>query len=346
MCAGFFAYGCQVDTKTGKGAASLIGKGVVNDPANKSLRFDMLTFGMKEFCSELMLRGAPLRLGDRQPVIGRYFANSCKTKVIDTIDKNTIVVQFGGHGYAWTAATGRLGFRSQGLLELAPDFIVREEAMYVYFRPVQVDTSDFELLMTERILAQVAAGVAGVSEKELGQAIMTAQLGRGFTAIRYDEDGHADFALGLVEPGDTPFRPYQVHSSPRHTAANGRTELFRGQQDFIGKILVEKGEALTLTLQVEGVNSIDFSLISEQNAQPYLKEYLKKPGAHRPQVVPSYQSSASAKAPTRAQVSLPAGYYYLVLDHSSAWGASTPDEKELPARIDYLIQTGIPDKVR
>jgi len=331
-----------VGAKAGRDAATIVGRGVVNNPSNKSLRFDMLKFGLNEFCNELMLRGAPLRLSDGQPVIGRYFGESCQAKSIDTLEKRTVIVQFGGRGYAWTAATGRLGFRARGLLELAPDFRVHKEAMYVYFRPVQVDTSDFELLMTERKLAQAAAALAGLTEKEVGKSIIDAQLGRGFTAIRYDVDGLTDFALGLVDEGDTPFRPFSVLASSRTTVANGRTEMFQGQQDYVGKIRVKKGEEVTLTLRVEGTDAVDFALVSAKTAEPHIKNYLRTPGTTKVKSVPTFLSTATAAAPTRARVKVPAGDYFLVLDHSSAWGSLTPDEGALPARVDYLIQTGAP----
>ncbi len=331
---------CQVSTKTGKDAAGLIGQGIVNNPSNKSLRFDMLKFGLGEFCRELLEHGAPLRLSDGQPVIGRYFGESCSAKSIDNVEKSTIIVQFGGQGYAWTAGTGRLGFRAQGLLELAPDFRIHDDAMYVFFRPVQVDTSDFELLMTEHPLAQAVADLVGIDEQALGKAIIQAQLGRGFTAIRYDADGHTDFALGLIDPGDRPFRPYTVLSSPRTTEANGRTELFAGQQDFVGRIHVGSGEKVMITLRLEGTDSIDFALLSEASATPHLRDYLSKPGSLRAKTVPSFLAKATSSVPTRAAIKVPEGSYYLVLDHSPAWGDNTPEANSLPARIDYLIQTG------
>jgi len=134
--------GCRVDAKTGKGAATIVGKGLVNDPKNTSLRFEMIEFGLHEFCHQLLATGTPLRLDDDQPVIGRFFADSCQAKSIDATAHNTIMAQFGGRGYAWTLGTGRLGFRASGLLELKPDFRVYDGAMYVYFRPAKVDTSD------------------------------------------------------------------------------------------------------------------------------------------------------------------------------------------------------------
>ncbi len=335
-----FCSACQVDAKTGKGAATIVGRGIVNSPSNKSLRFDMLKFGLREFCNELLHTGTPLRLADGQPVMGRFFGQSCQAKSIDNVETSSIFVQFGGRGYAWTAGTGRLGFRAQGLLELAPDFRIYKDAMYVYFRPIQVDTSDFELLMTERVFAQAATGIMGLSEEEVGQAIISAQLGRGFTAIRYDADGNTDFALGLVEEGQAPFRHFRVLSSPRLTTANGRTEFFAGQMDFLGKVHVEKDEEIVVTLHVEGTEQIDFLLLSEQSATPYLQTYLTKPGVERLGVIPTFQSVAYDRAPTRAQVKVPPGDYYLILDHSNAVGTTAPKPDALPARVDYLVQTG------
>lgn len=331
---------CQVDAKTGKGAASIVGRGVVNNPSNKSLRFDMLTFGLKQFCAELLHNGTPLRLNDGQPVMGRFFGETCDAKGISDQERSTIFVQFGGKGYAWTAGTGRLGFRAQGLLELAPDFRIYEHEMYVYFRPVQVDTSDFELLMTERPLAQAAAQIMNLSEEEIGRAIISAQLGRGFTAIRYDADGHSDFALGLVDPGHAPFRHFQVISSPRTTLANGRTEFFLGQMDFLGKLHVHDNEEIVVTLHVEGTKKIDFAILKEESAAPYLKGYLTQPGVAPLPVVPTFEAIVEHGQPTRAQVKVPPGDYYLVLDHSSALGTTNPDASALPARVDYLVQTG------
>ena len=340
---GLVCAGCQVDAKTGKDAASIIGRGVVNNPSNKSLRFDMLKFGLRQFCEELLHNGTPLRLADGQPVMGRFFGSHCEAKSIDNLEQSSIFVQFGGEGYAWTAGTGRMGFRAQGLLELAPDFRIYQDALYVYFRPIQVDTSDFELLMTEKVIAQAAAGIMGLNEKELGKAIISAQLGRGFTAIRYDADGNTDFALGLVDEGQAPFRHYRVLSSPRRTAASGRTEFFPGQMDFIGKIHVDEHQEIVVTLQVEGTEQIDFALLREESAEPYLQRYLTQPGTPRLSVVPSFVATAHEGTPTRAAVAVPKGHYYLVLDHSTAVGATAPEVSALPARVDYLVQTGSAD---
>lgn len=338
--AALLAVGCHVDTNTGKNAVGIVGAGIVNDPGNKSLRFDILRFGMDEFCRELLQSGAPLRLADDQPVIGRFFAEDCQAKTIDEVGRSTVLVQFGGKGFAWTVGTGRLGFRARGLLELAPDFRLADDALYVYFRPVHVDTSDFGLLMTERPLAQAMLDVAGVNEVEIGRTIIDAQLGRGFTVIRYDADGHTDFGLGLLAAGERPFRPFTVQSSPKRTVANGRTELFPEQQDYIGKVKLEGGQAITLTLDAEGARAVDVAIVPAGGTSPLIEHYVSQPGAPAlPAGVP-FLAEASAIAPFRSVVPLPAGDYYVVFDHSKAIGRTHPAADALPVRVDYLIQVG------
>src|SRR5688572_17032416 len=75
--------GCPKSETLGASAVTILGSGVVNNPSNKSLRFDILKFGLERFCFEMLRRGAPLKMADDQPVIGRFFAESCTSQVID-----------------------------------------------------------------------------------------------------------------------------------------------------------------------------------------------------------------------------------------------------------------------
>jgi hypothetical protein len=50
--------GCGNQESLGVSALSVVSAGVVNDPANKSLRFDLLKFGLERFCIEMQRRGA------------------------------------------------------------------------------------------------------------------------------------------------------------------------------------------------------------------------------------------------------------------------------------------------
>ena len=60
--------GCPSKEKVGSNAMAVLGPGVVNDPKNKSLRFDILQFGLERFCQEMTRRSVPLKLADDQPV--------------------------------------------------------------------------------------------------------------------------------------------------------------------------------------------------------------------------------------------------------------------------------------
>jgi hypothetical protein len=334
-----FASSCTMTARTSKDTVGIVGRGIVNSPTNKTLRFDIIRFALKQFCSELLLTGAPIRLSDDQPVIGRYYADSCEAKSLDEPGRSTVIAQFSGQGFAYNAATGRLGFRASGLIEVAPDFRIHESALYVYFRPVQVDTSGFSLLMTEKTLARAALEAAGINEADVGKQIINAQLGRGFTVVRYDADGHTDFALGLIAPGERPFRPFSVEASPRLTVANGRTELFPDQQDFIGKIRLERGEKLTMTLRLEGAPGVDVALLDAKTGAEVISAYVSQKGPQKLRGA-SFQAILGDGAKMRATADPGPGEYFLALDHSELVGAAQTSKNALPARVDYLLQVG------
>lgn len=331
---------CASREQLGGSAVGIVGQGVVNNPANRTLRFDILRFGLDQFCKEMMERGAPLKLHDDQPVMGRFFAEGCQSQVFDEAQRNTLVVQFSGRGYAWTNLTGRIGFRTRALVELSPDFRLHDDSMYVYFRAQKVDASDFELLLTEATATTAAARASGVDANRVGRAIVDGQLRRGFTVIRYDRDGHMDFELGLVPPGERPFRPYTVVSSPRRTIDNGRTEVYQEQQDYVGRFRVDdSGQALTLTMKLDGAAAVDVALLHVRNVNPMLERYLTSPGAAPLGAHPAFAAQLTSAAPLRAEIPLPEGEYFLLIDNSSAAGVTGPASASA-AKVDYLVQLG------
>src|SRR5258705_8676461 len=106
--------------------------GVINRTDNKSLRFALLKYGLESFCQEMTKRGAPLRLSDDQPSVGRFFPQRCDTRLIDEDVNKSFLVQFLGSGYAWTNITRRLGFDAAGVVEYDPDFMLDDATMYLY----------------------------------------------------------------------------------------------------------------------------------------------------------------------------------------------------------------------
>ena len=175
-------------------------------------------------------RGAPLKLRDGEPVLGRFFANGCNSQVIDDESRKSFIVQYSGSGYGWTNLTQRLAFESSGLVEYAPDFQLQNGAMYIYFRPVNVASA---LLPDPRrrvgTLAQTGIAVTGAANPDqLGRDIVDGELKRGFTVIRYGSNGETDFGMGVVAVGEKALpplpRPERRQGHPRRRPDRGALE--------------------------------------------------------------------------------------------------------------------------
>jgi len=334
--------GCASTEALGFGAITLLSEGVINDPSNKSLRFDILEFGLEQFCVEMNRRGAAVKLRDGEPVLGRFFAESCSTQIIDEEQRQSFIVQYSGLGYGYTNLTRRLGFQSSGLIEYAVDFQIQGEAMYIYFRPRNVGSTTFQVRLVEGALAQAGIAVTGVNPDQLGRNMLDSQLRRGFTVIRYSKRGETDFAMGLVPVGHRPFKPFQVVESEKQALDNDRTEVHQNQQDFVGGIHVPKdGQAITLTMTLDGAAAVDVFLVAKQNGDLMVTRYASAAGPVPMVGTPVASEVLSAGQPLKRTVPVPAGTYYLMLDHSPAAGPTTPPTVLLDdraARIDYLVQ--------
>jgi hypothetical protein len=90
--------------------------GVVNNPANLTLRRALFGFASGQICSEFLLRNIPLQLRDDDPATGRFFPTACAVRELET---GHLFLQFSGRGYAWTNVTGRLGFEASAAVEYA-----------------------------------------------------------------------------------------------------------------------------------------------------------------------------------------------------------------------------------
>src|SRR5689334_3860246 len=73
FCLSFLGASC------GPSALALM-PGVINDPHNLSLRRAMLAYGLGQACDEIRARSMPLRLGDGEPVSGRFFPTQCTSR--------------------------------------------------------------------------------------------------------------------------------------------------------------------------------------------------------------------------------------------------------------------------
>lgn len=319
--------------------------GVINRSDNKSLRFAMLKFGLDQFCTEMMARGAPLKLADTDPTIGRFFPQQCDARIVDDDTTKSFLVQFLGFGYGYTNVTKRIGFDSAGVVEYDPDFLLDGSTMYVYFRTKHIAGTSFKPLMIESGAANMALAMApgGFADK-FGQQVVASELSRGFTVVR-QSDGSVDFGLGIVEKGKTPFHPYQVKGTERLVLANERIEIHANQREFLGPFSVEtEGRALYLTVGIDGAPAVDVLIVPKDAGDPWLSGYVHQPGAAAPPFPPLMQDVVNANlGELRRVVPVAKGRYYLVVDNTATAGqvapASVPGD-DRAAMVNYVVELG------
>ncbi len=345
MGLGLGTSGCPKKESLGSASMSVLGAGVVNNPKNKSLRFDILKFGLERFCFEMTRRGAPLKLSDDQPVVGRFFAEGCNQTVLDDETRKSIVVQYTGKGYGWTNLTGRIGFTASGLVEYAPDFQLTDDgSMYIYFRPRKVDSTAFQTTMVESAFARGGMSLLKVNPDQIGRQIVDGQLQRGFTVIRYNDKGETDFGLGYVPKGRKPFKPFVVSSEDKVTLVNERTEVHTGQMDFIGGFeITDDDQALYITASIDGAPGVDAFLVPKFMGDQMIDQYTKKPGAAALPQQPLLDEALVAGQAWKRFVPAAKGVYYLVIDHSKEVGRTAPPAQagdDRAAKIDYVVQMG------
>jgi len=333
---------CASRESVGTSSVSILGAGVVNDPANKSLRFDLLKFGLDNFCKEMLAAGIPLKLSDDEPVMGRFQASACQSQILDEETRKSFVMQYAGSGYAANAQGGRVTFTTTGLVEYAADFLMHEGALYVYFRPRVVDATAFQTKLIESELAKSALSVLGVQPDAFGQRVVDAQLRRGFTVIRQDS-GETELGVGVIALGERPYHPFRVETEKR-VLLNERTEVHRGQQDFIGPLEVKgSDQALYLTVALDGAPGVDVLVLRESTGRLMLERYLTTPGPAALSEPALLDEPAARGQDWKRYVLLPEGRYYVVIDNSSAAGRTAPPAGPADgssARVDVLILGG------
>lgn len=339
----------QTGCKSGGIGLITLMPGVVNDPANRTLRREIIQFGNAQFCKEMQKRGIPIRMRDDEPVIGRFFASTCSYREIENGD---IFVQFAGMGYAWTKVSGRIGYEASGSVQYNPDFFVEKDALYAYFRPRNVQSTDFKTKMVEVTsgggLASLGLKMGEDMANRMGSQIINQEIGKGFTVIR-EENGSVDFGLGIVERGQRPFHPFQVKGSERATLANERSETHAEQRDFIGPLEIDDvGRALFLTMKLDGAPAADILILPKDTGDAWLLGYIGKAGAPALTTSVILGDTISSKGEYRRTVPLRKGMYYLVIDHSSNAGPTSPPPPTVglggvadqPATVSYVVQVG------
>ncbi|HMA93711.1 MAG TPA: hypothetical protein VKP30_13560 [Polyangiaceae bacterium] len=336
--------GCTKSETFGTKGVTFVGGGIINDPKNRTLRFDLLKYGLESFCTEMRKRGVALKLSDEHPVMGRFFAKECQTEIVDEDERKSLLLRFTGDGYAWTNITGRIGFSVISLVEYSTDFqLAPDQSLYVYFRPKNIQATTYSTRLVESIQAKGAMVLSRIDPDRIGRQILSAQLERGFTVIRQNERGETDYGMGVIPVGTKPFTPFQIVSK-KLTLANDRTELHAGQQDFVGGFEVtEDGQALTITANIDGAPAVDVLLLSASTGQQMLERYVSQPGPVTPTEPGRLDETILYGSQWQRTIALPPGAYLLLLDHSAAAGRSAPPQAgadDRAVKIDYAVQIG------
>jgi hypothetical protein len=320
--------------------------GVVNNPANRSLRREILAFGTGTICKELLKRSVPLKLRDDDPSIGRFFPRTCK---VETLENGDLYVQFAGFGYAWSNLTKRMSFSASAAIQYEQDFRLDGSTMYIYFKPAATTARKFELKMVEQqvmpapVTPLFPGGDAKTFMNQIGEGMLAREIGRGFTVIR-DSDGSASFGVGLLPVGERPVAPFERKNDARLLYVNESIEIHQGQRDYVGPIVVPDSDmALYLTMSVTGAPGIDLMVVPRQTGDPWLEAYTSTPQPG-PSPGPTILDEAVAQDPTgrltKRLVRVAKGSYYVVLDNTAAAGRSNPPQTALDDRA-ALVSLGI-----
>ncbi len=337
------AAACTPSESAGLAALALVDEGVLNDPGNKSLRFDLLRYGLAKFCREMQRRGAPIRIEPSQPITGRFFADGCRAQIVDQPGRQGVIVSYQGVGYGWTAMTGRLGFTTAGTAQYAVDFQMHDARLYVYFRPLQVSATSFQPRLVESAIARVGIALSGVDAAGVGQRMVSDQLQRGFTVVRHSTRGETEMSMGILAVGERPQRPFHVDEAAWAALANESTEIAPNQQDFVGGVHLDRPGPLRLTARLAGPAAVDLLLVPALAGRALVEQYTSAQGPVALKAPPLAQWTVRRGQPLAAVVPLGAGDYFLILDNSPAVGRAAPALGEFSAKIDYLLQLSSAD---
>ena len=165
------------------------------------------------------------------------------------------------------------------------------------------------------------------------------------SSIRRGSSGAMDFALGLVQPGELPFKPFEVKHTNKQILANERTEVHTGQQDYVGAFEVTGSkQALYLTVALDGAPNADVLVVPKPVGDALLDHYLQNAGGAALATPALLDDSATQGASLWQRfVNVDPGRYYIVIDNSAQLGKTAPDtslKDDAAAKVDYLLLVG------
>jgi hypothetical protein len=318
--------------------------GPINDPSNRTLRRNLMSFGLGQFCQQMTSRNAPLKLAPDAPVIGRFYPQHCIQRQLDNGD---LWVQFDGVGYAFTNLSRKVTFHSAATIQYNEDFKCADDnSIYAYFDTRTVSPPDFGITTIEQPVANLVQNWIAPFADNFGRQMVTGQLGQGFTVIQSD-DGSTDFDLGHLAIGKRPARPFSMHGGSRIMLESQRTQVYTGERDFIGPINVEdSGRAIYLTMQLDGAKAVDVFVIPKGEGDPSLQAYINYGPVGPLAYPPRFSEVVPYGVQYQRAVPVPAGMYYVVIDNTTTAGQVAPPPllafgvADPGAVVNYAIQIG------
>jgi hypothetical protein len=318
--------------------------GPINDPSNRTLRRNIMSFGLGQFCQQMTTRNAPLTLAPDPTVIGRFFPQHCVQQVLDNGD---LWVHFDGFGYAWTSLSRKVTFTSAATIQYNQDFKCADDnSIYAYFDTRKVSPPDFRVGQIEQPGANLVQGWIAPFADSFGQQMVAGQLGQGFTVIQ-NTDGSTDFSMGHLPLGQRPFHPYQARGNNRVTFESLRTTVHSNERDFIGPITVDgSGRAVYLQMHLDGVPQADVFLVPKSEGDASLQLYTQYGPAGPLAYPPRFSDVVQAGIEYQRAVPVPAGMYYVVIDNTPFAGQAAPAAPlfgvvgDTAAVVNYAIQIG------
>jgi hypothetical protein len=317
--------------------------GPINDPSNRTLRRNIMSYGLGQFCQQMLTRNAPLKLAADAPVIGRFYAQHCQQQILDNGD---LWVQFDGMGYAFTNLSRKVTFTNASTIRYDQDFRCADDnSIYAYFDPRGVSPPNFHVLQIEQPMANLMQNWIQPFADNFGNQMVAGQLAQGITVIQSD-DGTTDFDVGHLPLGRRPQHPFNIHGKDRVTVESLRTQVYANERDFIGPIVVEGGgRAIYMMMQLDGQQAVDVMLIPKAQGDAALQAYINF-GPVGPLPYPPMTSDVLQYGMQyQRAVPVPAGMYYVVIDNTGTAGQAAPPPSApfgaAPAAvINYAIQMG------
>lgn len=338
--AAFLAVVCLALAVVGVGCPCV--RGVVND--SPSLRWWLFSnFGASKICPEMLKRGVPLKqqaLGNE--ALGRFFPQTCHVTVND--QTKTMVMTASGTGYASVPIARRVGFYCGVQVEMAPDFRMESDAIYVWGKYSRMlAPPDLRITGAENPMVSLATSTPiGDMASVLGQLVVTSELARGFTVVRQD-DGD-DFTMGILTPPEKPKRQFKA-GADRTVLASDMSAVGAAAREYLGPFEVPgSGRALFLKAKIAGAPLV-YSVVDKASGDMWRRTYESGQAMLPPPSQPLYADTLAPGA-NEIFLKLPVreGSYYLVFENRASPPAA-PLGVPLPipetvAHLTYSVELG------